>query len=80
MKPLKILQWVFIGLCGIWGALQGTDSADSWFSVAWGWVLVALIWFVGIALAVFVVLWVLKLLGVIANLPWTLERKLKDQP
>lgn len=28
----------------------------------------------------FLVLWVLKMLGVIANLPWTLERKLKDQP
>lgn len=79
MRPAKIAQWVFVGLGATWGGILA-GGGQNWFTEAFTWVMVALIWFIGIVGAVFVVLWVLKMLGVIANLPWTLERKLKDQP
>lgn len=79
MRPAKIFQWVFIGGTGIWAATLA-GGTDNWFTKGWTWIVTVMVVLIALALGVFVVLWVLKMLGVVVRLPWTLDRKLNDRP
>ncbi|HYG91215.1 MAG TPA: hypothetical protein VD978_33730 [Azospirillum sp.] len=79
MRPAKILQWVFIGGTGIWAAALA-GGTENWFTSMWTWIVTGMLVLTALALGVFIILWVLKMLGVIANLPWTLDRKLNERP
>jgi len=79
MRPAKIFQWVFVGGTGIWAAML-SGGTGNWFTTLWTWVVSAMVIVAALGIGFFAVLWVLKMLGVIGSLPWTLDRKLNDRP
>ena len=71
----KLAQWLFIGLFALWfvGTSQGVEA---WYMTVGDWFFGILCALLALAIIFFAVTWVLKLLGVIAKLPFTLDRKL----
>lgn len=79
MRPARILQLVFVLGTGAWAAsLAGGDN--NWLTDIWTWIVVAILIVIAVGLGLGIIAWVLKLLGVIAHLPWTLDRKLNERP
>lgn len=75
MKLSKLLQWSFALLTGLWAYLLSSGS-NSWFVTAWGWLFGVVLVLAAITIAALVIAWFLKMFGVIASLPWALDRKL----
>lgn len=78
MSRDTVVSWVFAGVFAFWfvGYASGTRN---WLITAGSYVFGAVFGLVALAVVVFAVLWVLKMLGVIGSLPWTLERKLNER-
>lgn len=75
MKKTTLLQWGFAGCAGIWGALMA-GGTKNWFTEAFGYLFLGVLGFAVIGVALFLVAWMLKAAGVIAALPWALDRKI----
>ncbi len=71
----KLAQFAFVGLFVAW--FMGINAGlDTWYMTLGKWFFGLFFALLALGIAFFVVTWVLKLLGVIAKLPFALDRKL----
>lgn len=78
MSRDNLISLIGAGLFALW--VVGYSSGErNWLITAGGYVFAVLFGLVALAMVFGIILWVLKALGVIAQLPWTLDRKLNDR-
>lgn len=79
MSRDTVFSLIGAGLFAFW-AVSYTSGERGWLVTVGGYVFGGLLALAALGVALGVILWVLKMLGVIGSLPWTLDRKLNDRP
>ncbi|TAN71133.1 MAG: hypothetical protein EPN20_04910 [Magnetospirillum sp.] len=77
MSRDTVVSLIGAGLFALW--FVGYSAGErNWLVTAGGYVFGIVFGLTALGVVIAVILWVLKALGVIARLPWTLDKKLND--
>lgn len=79
MSRDTVFSLIGAGLFAFW-AVNYTSGERGWLITLGSYVFAGLFGLAALAVVLAAILWVLKMLGVIGSLPWTLDRKLNDRP